>query len=137
LAIHLHLFLGRALKTRAATVAGVMATATYSFGRDEEWQFQLGELIMSDEYVLKGKDLAIYPVGLREGDRLRLINPIVVRDHEERPTGQVYAVGEIWIVQSGSLQEPHVVWLQQADGSSHTWDDDDIFETFERVDGMA
>ena len=92
---------------------------------------------MSDEYVLKGKDLAIYPVGLREGDRLRLINPIVVRDHEERPTGQVYAVGEIWIVQSGSLQEPHVVWLQQADGSSHTWDDDDIFETFERVDGMA
>ena len=92
---------------------------------------------MSDEYVLKGKDLAIYPGGLREGDRLRLINPIVVQDHEERPTGEVYAAGEIWIVQRGSAQEPNVVWLRQADGSPHTWDDDDIFETFERVDEIA
>lgn len=75
-----------------------------------------------------------YKCGLKAGDRVRLKNEIVITDHKGKPTGKIYPKGEIWTVLNGSKGDPIVVWLQQANGSRHTWDDDlSFFETFEVV----
>lgn len=75
-----------------------------------------------------------YKCGLKAGDRVMLKHDIVIRDHKGKPTGIVHPKGEIWNVLSGAKEKPIVVWLQQADGKRHTWDDDEsIFETFETI----
>ena len=42
--------------------------------------------------------------------------------------------GEVWIVLPGVEDESDIIWLRQPDGNRHTWDADDITETFELVD---
>ena len=82
--------------------------------------------------VFRGEVLE-YKCGLHSGDRLRVIAPIVVRDHNGIPTGGVHEIGEVWIVVPGSREDP-VLFMQQPDGKLHTWDDDlSVFETFEVV----
>jgi hypothetical protein len=79
-----------------------------------------------------------YECGIRAGERVRLRQDIVVRDHRGKPTGSVYRRGEIWEVLRGSVEPPVVVWLRMLDGRSHTWsDDDDFWRQFERVDEHA
>jgi hypothetical protein len=90
---------------------------------------------MPDSYKL----VTEYPVekyncGLTSGQKIKLIQDIVVRDHNDIPTGEVIPAGEIWTVLSGSDSKPIVVWLKQANGEIHTWDDDKtIFDFFEVV----
>lgn len=87
----------------------------------------------------KYKHVTEYPIteykcGLLAGDKIRLIEDIIIRDHKGKATGKKYNKGEIWPVLSGAKEEPVVVWLLQADGERHTWDDDNsIFETFEKL----
>lgn len=79
-------------------------------------------------------DITEYACGLRAGDKLRLRSELHVLDDDENPTGCVYKAGEIWTVLTGSSQDPETLWLRQADGELHSWDDDDsIFVQFERV----
>jgi len=79
-----------------------------------------------------------YQCGARAGERVRLRQDIVVRDHKDKPTGNVHRAGEIWTVLSGAAEPPVVVWLRQADGDRHTWsDDDDFWRWFERLDEDA
>ena len=85
-----------------------------------------------DEYRRLDHDLHDYSCGLRAGERLKLKMSLPVEDHRNQPTGEVHEPGEIWIVILGSADEPDVVWLRQPDGNTHTWDADDIFESFER-----
>jgi hypothetical protein len=86
------------------------------------------------------KLVAHYPVtryrcGARAGDRVRLRSDIVIRHHNNSPTGDVHAAGEIWTVLSGDLEEPPVVWLLRTNGERCTWsDDEDFLRTFEILD---
>jgi hypothetical protein len=76
-----------------------------------------------------------YQCGLKKGDRIRLIEDLVIRTYDEVPTGEVQKKGEIWTVLPGSKEDPGIVWLRQPDGERHTWDDDEsIFEVFEVLD---
>ena len=73
-----------------------------------------------------------YQCGARAGDRVRLRHDIIVRQHDETPTGEVHRAGEVWTVLRGSVEQPPIVWLQQPDGQSHTWSDDsDFLASFE------
>lgn len=75
-----------------------------------------------------------YQCGIRTGERVRLRQELVVRDHNGKQTG-VHQVGEIWTVLSSSTEPPTVIWLRQPDGKRHTWDDGDIFwNWFEKVE---
>ncbi len=75
-----------------------------------------------------------YKCGLKAGDKVMLIKDIIITDHKGKPTGEIFSKGEIWTILSGAKEEPVVVWLLQADGERHTWDDDEsIFDTFEKV----
>lgn len=78
-----------------------------------------------------------YQCGIRAGERVRLRQELVVRDHRGKPT-RVHEAGEIWTVLSGSAESPVDVWLRQPDGERHTWsDDDDFWIWFERVTDNA
>jgi hypothetical protein len=80
-------------------------------------------------------DVLEYRCGARAGDHVRLRNDIIVRDHDDRPTGEVHNTGEIWTVLPGAKGDPGAVWLRQADGDRCTWSDDDKFwEQFEIVE---
>ena len=73
-----------------------------------------------------------YQCGARAGDQVRLRHDIVVRDHDDTPTGEVHRAGEVWTVLCGSVEQPPVIWLRQPDGQSHVWSDDsDFFASFE------
>jgi hypothetical protein len=78
-----------------------------------------------------------YRCGIRAGERVRLRQELVVRDHRGMPT-RTHLPGEIWAVLSGSAEPPVDVWLRQPDGARHTWsDDDDFWIWFERVTDNA
>jgi hypothetical protein len=79
-----------------------------------------------------------YQCGARAGDRFRLRQVIVVRDHADKPTRVVHPAGEIWTVLKGAAEPPVVVWLQQPDGHRHTgYDDAGFWDWLERVDENA
>lgn len=75
-----------------------------------------------------------YQCGLVAGQQVALRKDLIVRDHNGKPTGEVYPKGEIWTVLSGIKSDP-VLWFRQADGERHTWDDDaaHVNEWFEVV----
>src|SRR4051794_11626748 len=74
-----------------------------------------------------------YRCGVRAGEQVRLRQQLVVRDHRDRPK-KIREPGEIWTVVRGAAEEPRVVWLREPDGTSHTWDDSDVFWSwFERL----
>lgn len=75
-----------------------------------------------------------YACGLRPGDRVRLLRDLVIRDHRNRPTGDMHPKGEIWTVLPDSCSTRRDLWFRQADGELHTWDDDQsVSDWFERV----
>lgn len=75
-----------------------------------------------------------YRCGLKAGDQVRLKRDIVVKNSKGTPTGKVHPAGGIWRVLPGAKSQPIVVWLLQADGQRHTWDDDASFvDAFELV----
>ena len=78
--------------------------------------------------------LSPYPCGLRRGAKVRLKEPIVVRDSVGAETGIVYPKGEVWTVLSGNKNEPDVIWLRQPNGDRHTWEASSFFETFESAE---
>jgi hypothetical protein len=80
-------------------------------------------------------EVEVYGCGLRAGDRVQLKRDLKVVDTSGSPTGQIHPRGELWTVLTGTAAEPGVLWLRQADGELHTWDDDQtVFEVFERVE---
>lgn len=88
---------------------------------------------MSDDQYRPMPDhhLMEYPCGLKEGDKLELLRRIEVQDHEGNATDESHEPGEVWIVLSGVVSEPNVIWLCQPDGEQHTWDET-IFEWFKK-----
>ncbi len=75
-----------------------------------------------------------YRCGLKAGDRLRIKKRIVIRDHTGKPTGKIHPAGEVWTVLPGARDNLTLVWIRQANGNRHTWDDDEsIFRTFELI----
>jgi len=78
--------------------------------------------------------LVEYPCGLKAGDRLQLKRDLVIRDHEDRPTGEVIPAGSIWTVFAGHPDEPDVVWLIDPDGEPQTWDET-VLDDFVLLDG--
>lgn len=87
------------------------------------------------EFKLVGEyDIDAYQCGLKAGDRVRLRRELTIRDQTGQ-TSEVHPSSEIWTVLRGSSHDPSVVWLRQANGKRHTWDDtEEIFEWFERID---
>jgi hypothetical protein len=89
-----------------------------------------------DKYILVTEyPVTEYKCGLKSGDQVRLKKDLIVRDHRNRPTGDVHRKGEVWTVLRGSKEGRIDVWLRQPDGKSQTWDDDavSIDEWFERM----
>ena len=89
-----------------------------------------------DKYILVTEyPISEYKCGLKVGDRVRLKKDLIVRDHRNRPTGDVHRKGEVWTVLKGSKEGRIDVWFRQPDGKSHTWDDDaaSINEWFEMI----
>ena len=87
----------------------------------------------SDEYITVSTfDITQYQCGLRAGDRLRLKRDLPILNEEGNPTDALHKAGEIWTVLSGSSRDPEALWLRQADGNLHAWDDNtSIFDQFE------
>lgn len=81
----------------------------------------------------KGGDLESHRIAIRSGDRVRLRQPLAIRNHDGTLTGEVHCAGEVWTVLKGCAHEPEVIWLRELNGDSHTWSDDDFFEWFEVV----
>ena len=90
-----------------------------------------------DLKVISDYPITDYKCGIRAGERVRLRQELICRDHRGKQTAIQHA-GEIWTVLSGSAEPPVDVWLRQPDGERHTWsDDDDFWIWFERVDENA
>ncbi|MBI5684173.1 MAG: hypothetical protein HZC54_03745 [Verrucomicrobia bacterium] len=66
---------------------------------------------------------------------MRLRKDLLICDHKGRPTGQTHLAGEVWTVLPDSCSAKHDLWLRQADGRLHTWDDtvESVAEWFEVV----
>jgi hypothetical protein len=79
---------------------------------------------------------AEYLCGVRVGERVRLLQELVMRDERGRPTSEVHEPGEIWTVLSPTPDMPWRVWLREPNGDSHAWADSDkkFWSWFERVD---
>lgn len=103
----------------------------------------MGQLRKQSSKRERYKFVSIYPVrkyrcGLKAGDQVRLKKGIVMRDHTGRATGKAYPSGQVWTVLPGARGNPTVVWLRQADGCVHTWDDHkSIFRMFEIVESFS
>lgn len=97
-----------------------------SGGKKPEWKL-----------VFRG-ELTEYKCGAKAGDVVRLRSDIVCRwAATGKPTGVVYKAGECWRVLASSPEDP-VIWLLQADGKEHSWDDNESFwDQFERVEGAG
>ena len=78
-----------------------------------------------------------YPIGIKQGDRLRLTQELVIHDHQGKPTGVVHPVGEVWSVLPGVADEPAVIWLRPPDGKTHTWDADVFFDWFQPIEAAG
>ncbi len=102
---------------------------------EREYILRIGDESGGDRYVpVTEFNIQQYSCGLRAGDLVRLRNDLPRLDEDGNPTGKVYAAGEVWRVLSGAEADPTALWLRQADGQLHAWDDDpSIFETFERI----
>ena len=88
---------------------------------------------LGDEYKPGSrKEMVEYPCGVAAGDELVLVRDLSIEDSEGLETGDACRAGEVWTVLVGSFAEPNVVWLRQANGELHTWDGDEIFQTFSR-----
>ncbi|MBI3986661.1 MAG: hypothetical protein HY343_07070 [Lentisphaerae bacterium] len=89
-----------------------------------------------DKYLLVTKyPVTKYKCGLKAGDRVCLKKDLIVKDHRNRPTGDIHRKGEVWTVLRGSKEGRIDVWFRQPDGKPHTWDDTpkSIEEWFEVV----
>jgi len=64
-----------------------------------------------------------YRCGLIVGQRVRLKQNIVIKNHKGLPTGEVHPSGEEWIVLPG-ITSDSALWFLQANGERSTWDDD-------------
>ena len=79
-----------------------------------------------------------YECGVSVGDLLQLRQTLVVRDESGSETGERHQAGEVWVVLSGSYQDPEVVWLRQPDGELHSWSNDgSIWEQFSKCPAPA
>jgi hypothetical protein len=74
-----------------------------------------------------------YKCGLVAGQRVRLKRDLIISSGGQF-TGKVCRAGEDWVVLPGIATDP-VLWLRQADGERHTWDDNpaSVDEWFERL----
>lgn len=73
-----------------------------------------------------------YACGVKVGAHVMLKSDLVVRYRDGKPTGKVHPQGEVWIVLSGSPDDPGVIWMRDGDGDRCTWDDDaTFFDDFE------
>jgi hypothetical protein len=91
-----------------------------------------------DEYravLAEHHTLLAYPCGVRAGDRLRQTRDLSIIDHEGTPTGSTISAGSIWLVLAGLPHEPEIIWLEEPNGRSHTWDASalDAFELLDRT----
>lgn len=88
-----------------------------------------------DEYVPINKfDIICYKCGLKPGDKVELLNDILIDNSKDRATEDKYFKGEIWTVLIGSSQDPNTLWFRRPDGNEHSWDDNkDIFKTFKLI----
>ena len=78
-------------------------------------------------------DLLEYACGLKAGDKLKLKLPLPLED-ERGKVVRTIPKGSLWIVLSGSSQDPGCLWLEEPSGESHSWDDDKgIFQVFSRM----
>jgi len=100
---------------------------------DREYILRVRDESGEDHYVpVTDFNIEQYSCGLRAGSSVRLKREIPICDSDGNPTGRVHKEGEIWKVLTGADADPSAVWLRQADGELHAWDDDpSIFDTFE------
>lgn len=66
-----------------------------------------------------------YRCGLKAGDRVELVQELVVRYFSGQPTGKVFPIGDVWTVLAGLKSDP-VLWLRDSNGDRATWDDDPV-----------
>lgn len=79
---------------------------------------------------IKDYPVKIYKCGLKAGDSLRLKKILRVTGPGGSVT-EIHRAGEVWKVNLGT---PGIVWLRQANGETHTWDDNSsIFEYFKLI----
>ncbi len=100
---------------------------------DREYVLRVKGARGKESYItIKEFSITYYSCGLKAGDRIRLKEDLPIYDSEGISTGTVYPSGEIWTVLTGAKEDPSCLWLRQADGKLHSWDDDPtIFDTFE------
>lgn len=73
-----------------------------------------------------------YSCGVKVGDKVRLKHDIVIRYSNGEPSGEIRRGGEEWIVLTGSVDDPGVLWLRNSAGERWTWDDNaSFFDDFE------
>jgi hypothetical protein len=87
----------------------------------------------------KQESASEYLCGVRVGERVRLLQELVIRDERGRPTSEVHSPGEIWTVLPPSSDMPWRIWLREPSGDGHAWQDSKtkFWSWFERVDDNA
>ena len=82
---------------------------------------------------------AAYLCGVRVGDRVRLLQELVMQDERGRPTSDVRLPGEVWTVMPPNPDMPWRVLLHEPDGFPHYWPDTEkkFWSWFERMNEDA
>lgn len=77
-----------------------------------------------------------YLCGVRAGEKVRLLQELVIKDERGRPTSDVRPAGEVWTVMSPNPEKPFLVFLHEPDGFPHYWPDSKkkFWSRFEPVD---
>jgi hypothetical protein len=81
-------------------------------------------------------DSPVYLCGVRAGERVRLIQELLIQDERGTPTSEVHLPGEIWTVLHPNPEMPWRVLLHEPGGFPHYWPDSKIkfWSWFESVD---
>jgi hypothetical protein len=76
-----------------------------------------------------------YLCGVRVGERVRLLQELVMRDERGNPTSDIRKPGEVWTVMPPNPEKPWRVFLHEPDGFPHYWSDSNekFWSWFERV----
>jgi hypothetical protein len=81
-------------------------------------------------------DTTVYLCGVRVGERVRLLQELVMRDERGAPTSEVHSPGEVWTVLPPNPERQWRVLLHEPDGFPNYWPDTktEFWSWFERVD---
>ena len=79
--------------------------------------------------MLSNYKLLQYPCGLKVGEKLKIIYTPESLESKKKTIEE----DDFWTVLSGSEEEPEIIWLIDDYGNKSIWNEEALFEQFERA----